>query len=80
VAVFSGLYAYVRHPLSIGEVLAAAGVLVFRFSAANIFLFLLFLACQVYRAVLEEKKLASSFPEYATYRERTGAFFPRSQR
>ncbi len=78
--VFSGLYAYVRHPLYIGEVLAAAGVLVFRFSAANIFLFLLFLACQIYRAVLEEKKLVAAFPEYADYRERTGAVFPRSQR
>jgi protein-S-isoprenylcysteine O-methyltransferase Ste14 len=78
--VYTGLYSYVRHPLYLGEAVAAAGVLVFRFSPANIFLFLLFIACQAYRAALEEKKLVSVFPEYAAYRLRTGAFFPRLQR
>jgi protein-S-isoprenylcysteine O-methyltransferase Ste14 len=68
----------VRHPLYIGEALAAAGVLIFRFSPANIFLFMLFIVCQVYRAILEEKKLVSVFPEYREYRKRTGALFPRS--
>ncbi|HEX9020726.1 MAG TPA: isoprenylcysteine carboxylmethyltransferase family protein [Nitrospirota bacterium] len=78
--VFTGLYAYVRHPLYIGEAIATAGVLVFRFSAANVFLFLLFLACQAFRAALEEKKLLSAFPEYRSYRRRTGAFLPRTLR
>jgi protein-S-isoprenylcysteine O-methyltransferase Ste14 len=76
--VFTGLYAYVRHPLYVGEIVAAAGVLVFRFSPANVFLFLLFVACQMFRATLEEKKLLSAFPEYGEYRQRTGAFLPRS--
>ncbi len=76
--VFTGLYAYVRHPLYLGEIVAAAGVLVFRFSPANVFLFLLFVACQMFRATLEEKKLLSAFPEYREYRQRTGAFFPRA--
>ena len=75
--VFTGLYAYVRHPLYIGEGLAASGVLVFRFSMANLVLHVLFIACQVYRAALEEKKLISVFPEYRQYRKRTGAVFPR---
>jgi protein-S-isoprenylcysteine O-methyltransferase Ste14 len=78
--VFTGLYAYVRHPLYIGEAVATAGVLVFRFSAANVFLFLLFIICQIFRGALEEKKLLSVFPEYAAYRERTGAFLPRAPR
>ncbi|MGC1453626.1 MAG: isoprenylcysteine carboxylmethyltransferase family protein [Nitrospirota bacterium] len=76
--VFTGLYAYVRHPLYLGEIVAAAGVVVFRFSPANVFLFLLFVAGQMFRATLEEKKLLSAFPEYGEYRQRTGAFLPRS--
>ena len=52
--VFSGLYAYVRHPLYIGEAAATARVLVFRFSPANLVLYVLFIVCQVYRAILEE--------------------------
>lgn len=78
--VFTGLYSYVRHPLYIGETIATAGVLVFRFSPANVFLFLLFVACQTFRAALEEKKLLAVFPEYREYRRQTGAFFPRSLR
>ena len=78
--VFTGLYAYVRHPLYIGEAIATAGVLVFRFSPANLILYILFVVCQVYRATLEEEKLISVFPEYQRYRKRTGAVFPRSLR
>jgi len=78
--VFTGLYAYVRHPLYLGEIVATAGVLVFRFSLINGFFYVLFIVCQVYRAVLEEEKLISVFPEYQQYRKRTGAFFPRSLR
>ena len=76
--VFTGLYAYVRHPLYIGEAVATGGILVFRFSLANLFFYVLFIGCQVYRAMLEEEKLISVFPEYRQYRKRTGAFFPRS--
>ncbi len=76
--VFSGLYAYVRHPLYAGEIAATAGVLVFRFSVVNAFLLLLFVLCQAYRAALEEQKLLSLFPDYEKYRQSTGAFFPRA--
>jgi protein-S-isoprenylcysteine O-methyltransferase Ste14 len=75
--VFTGLYAYVRHPLYIGEAVATGGILIFRFSLANLFFYALFICCQVYRAILEEEKLISVFPEYLQYRNRTGAFFPR---
>jgi protein-S-isoprenylcysteine O-methyltransferase Ste14 len=75
--VVTGLYAYVRHPLYVGEIVASTGILVFRFSAANAFLLLLFVLCQIYRAALEEQKLLSAFPEYGHYRQKTGAFFPR---
>lgn len=75
--VFDGPYRYVRHPLYLGEALAVSGVLLFRFSAANVLLFFLFLFCQAVRARFEEKKLLSVFPEYGEYRRRTGAFFPK---
>jgi len=78
--VFKGLYAYVRHPLYIGEAIAVSGVLVFRFSPANVVLYVLFIVCQVYRAILEEQKLISVFPGYLQYRKKTGAVFPRSLR
>jgi protein-S-isoprenylcysteine O-methyltransferase Ste14 len=74
--VVSGLYSYVRHPLYLGEVIATAGVLMFRFSSANAFLFLFFVSCQGFRAALEEKKLRAVFPEYREYCRRTGAFLP----
>jgi protein-S-isoprenylcysteine O-methyltransferase Ste14 len=70
----------VRHPLYIGEIIATAGVLVFRFSPVNAVLFVLFALCQIVRADLEEKKLLSVFPEYEQYRRTTGAFFPRFPR
>ena len=78
--VFTGLYAYVRHPLYVGETVATAGILVFRFSPVNVVLFVLFVLCQMARAALEEKKLLSVFPEYEEYRRTTGAFFPRFPR
>jgi len=75
--VSTGLYAYVRHPLYAGEIVAAMGVLLFRFSPANVVLLLLFITGQAYRASLEERKLLSAFPGYERYRKNTGAFFPR---
>ncbi|MFO0754449.1 MAG: isoprenylcysteine carboxylmethyltransferase family protein [Thermodesulfovibrionales bacterium] len=77
VPVFDGPYRYVRHPLYLGEALATLGVLVFRFSPLNVFLFALFLWCQTVRARFEERKLTAAFPEYGDYRKRTGAFFPK---
>lgn len=79
-AVFTGPYAYVRHPLYVGEVVATAGVLVFRFSPVNAVLFALFVVSQIARAALEEKKLLSVFSAYEDYRRNTGAFFPRFPR
>ncbi|HEY6009966.1 MAG TPA: isoprenylcysteine carboxylmethyltransferase family protein, partial [Nitrospirota bacterium] len=79
-AVFTGPYAYVRHPLYVGEIVATAGVLVFRFSPVNAALFVLFIVSQIVRAALEEKKLLSVFPAYEDYRRKTGAFFPRFPR
>lgn len=78
--VFSGIYRHVRHPLYLGEIIATAGVLLFRFSLFNVMLTTLFIVLQVFRSRIEEKKLLSAFPEYDGYRRKVGAFFPKFRR
>ncbi|OIP61503.1 MAG: hypothetical protein CO150_10330 [Nitrospirae bacterium CG_4_9_14_3_um_filter_53_35] len=75
--VYRGIYAYIRHPLYLGEMIATAGVLIFRFSNINMVLTLLFVLGQKIRAGIEEKKLIHAFPEYLEYRKKTGGFFPK---
>lgn len=75
--VYRGIYAYIRHPLYLGEMIATVGVLIFRFSIINIILTLLFILGQKIRAGIEEKKLIHAFPEYLEYRKKTGGFFPK---
>ncbi|MBN2373861.1 isoprenylcysteine carboxylmethyltransferase family protein [bacterium] len=72
-----GIYSKVRHPLYAGELLHLFGIaMLFNNTAAyGLFVFLFFM--QSLRAVLEEKKLSSHFPEYETYKDRTGFFFPK---
>ena len=64
-----GIYKYIRHPLYVGEIISYLGVLLMRFSLVNVLIFLLFTACQVIRARIEERKLESIFPEYAEYKK-----------
>lgn len=59
-----GPYRLVRHPIYTGELITAASVAAWRFSALNIALFLILAAGQLGRARLEERKLRESFPEY----------------
>lgn len=75
--VYTGVYQHIRHPLYLGESVATLGVLFFRCSKANIFLTALFIACQAFRAHLEERKLMAAFPSYREYRKRTGAVLPK---
>jgi protein-S-isoprenylcysteine O-methyltransferase Ste14 len=66
-----GPYRLVRHPVYLGEMLAAAAVAFIRLSPINILLLLLFFAVQVYRSRMEEAKLRRVFPEYADYAGRS---------
>jgi protein-S-isoprenylcysteine O-methyltransferase Ste14 len=63
----SGPYRWVRHPVYLGEVLAAAAVVVWRWSILNLFLFVLFVIIQLLRARWEEEKLLRVFPEYRRF-------------
>jgi protein-S-isoprenylcysteine O-methyltransferase Ste14 len=74
--VTGGVYRFVRHPVYAGQIVAAAGVLAWRFAWANALVFAAFVAIQAARAVLEERKLARVFPAYAEYARRTARFVP----
>ena len=72
-----GVFRFVRHPLYCGHIIMFFGSMLLRLSAATVLLYLLFLAGQVFRARIEERKLEGAFADYAGYRERTGMFIPR---
>jgi protein-S-isoprenylcysteine O-methyltransferase Ste14 len=72
----AGAYRVVRHPLYLGELVAAVGVLLPVLSVGTATVFGAFCLCQGMRAVLEERVLVGRFPEYAAYRRRTPALVP----
>ena len=72
----SGPYAAVRHPLYVGEAVAAVGMVVGGFSWPGLMLVAIFTTLQVFRAVHEEALLATVFSEYDGYRSTTPRFIP----
>jgi protein-S-isoprenylcysteine O-methyltransferase Ste14 len=62
--VTKGPYRLVRHPVYLGEMLAAASVTVWRWSWVNAAILALFVAVQMLRAHWEESKLQKTFPAY----------------
>lgn len=75
--VYTGIYKYIRHPIYLGEILATAGILLFRCSKINIILTLLFIVLQMARSRIEERKLTAVLPDYRDYMQKTGAFLPK---
>ena len=73
--VTSGPYRYVRHPVYLGEILAALAVTVWRLSLLNFLVFGLFVAIQLFRARMEEEKLGRNFSEYADYKNQAWWFW-----
>ncbi|MDO9068497.1 MAG: methyltransferase [Deltaproteobacteria bacterium] len=65
--VTGGPYRWVRHPIYLGEMLTAGGVLVWRFSPENLVIFIIFVLVQILRARWEEGKLTKTFPEYKDF-------------
>jgi protein-S-isoprenylcysteine O-methyltransferase Ste14 len=74
--VTSGAYGIVRHPLYLGEFVAACGLVLPVLTPWSALVFGIFCWCQVARAVLEERVLSRVFAEYADYRRRTPAVLP----
>jgi len=71
-----GPYGIVRHPVYLGELGACGGLVLAAPTAWNLAVAALFAAAQAVRMRLEERALASEFPEYATYALTTPALIP----
>lgn len=76
--VTSGPYRFLRHPIYLGHVLQMAGLLLAHGSLLVTALVAAHLALTLYRARLEEDRLAEHSVLYREYRLRTGFLFPRS--
>lgn len=73
----SGIYRFIRHPLYASHFVIFLVYTLLHFHAVTAALYVAFVAGQTLRARIEERKLASAFPEYEDYRRNTGMFFPR---
>ena len=72
-----GPYRVVRHPVYLGEIVSAVGLLLARPSAVIALIFLAFVGLQCWRALFEERALASAFPEtYPAYAASAGRLMP----
>jgi len=72
----SGPYRFVRHPIYLGQLIAATGVFLGRCVFWEGLVLAAFASVQVARAVLEERKLLRATPGYAEYRARTWMLVP----
>jgi protein-S-isoprenylcysteine O-methyltransferase Ste14 len=71
-----GPYAWVRHPLYLGEIVSTFGTVIAAWSVGALALWVALCALQVYRAVREEQVLLGALPGYGAYRSRTAALIP----
>lgn len=74
--VTSGAYRLVRHPIYLGELVAAMGALLPVLAPATTLIFAVFCLSQIARAVLEERTMSAAFSQYEEYRRRTPALVP----
>jgi protein-S-isoprenylcysteine O-methyltransferase Ste14 len=71
-----GPYAWVRHPLYLGEIVSTLGTVIAAWSAGAVLLWLALCGLQVYRAFREERVLLGALPGYGAYRANTAALIP----
>jgi protein-S-isoprenylcysteine O-methyltransferase Ste14 len=73
-----GPYRLVRHPVYLGELISAVGLLVAKPHPIIVLLFAAFVALQYGRTVYEERALTAAFSEeYPSYAQRVGRLIPR---
>jgi len=75
--VMDGPYRQVRHPMYLGYLCFFTGFALVNFSLAYFLLVPAHIALLLYRARLEEARLAESSPEYREYQKHTGFIFPK---
>ena len=71
-----GPYRVVRHPVYLGELGAAAGLVAGAPTARNLIAMAALVAAQLVRMRLEERALERAFPEYAAYAAHTPRLLP----
>ena len=74
--VTSGPYRFMRHPVYVGEMVAALGLVVWAATIPKTLVFVALAGCEVYRALQEESLLNRAFPEYGEYASKTARFIP----
>ena len=71
-----GLYKYVRHPIYSGIIITMIGFSLFTTSLSRLIITLVTYVFFYIKADYEEKLLANKFPEYPSYKKRTGKIWP----
>jgi protein-S-isoprenylcysteine O-methyltransferase Ste14 len=66
-----GPYRIVRHPIYLGEIISGAGLVLALPGWFSLAVLLTFIAAQLYRTRIEEEVLASAFPDYEAYTQKT---------
>jgi protein-S-isoprenylcysteine O-methyltransferase Ste14 len=74
--VMTGPYRWIRHPLYLGEIIAAIAAVLANPGLWPVVTLLPFVCVQLLRAHFEEQLLVRTFPQYAAYRMRTWRLIP----
>jgi protein-S-isoprenylcysteine O-methyltransferase Ste14 len=75
--VMRGPYRLVRHPVYLGEIISAIGLLLAKPHPLIVLIFVAFVALQFWRTVYEERALSSAFPdEYPAFARRVPRLIP----
>ena len=73
----TGPYAYIRHPMYVGNILTITGLGLLLSTPVALVLSLVISALQVCRARYEDRLLSSTFVDYGAYMSQVNAFIPR---
>ena len=72
-----GVFSRIRHPLYLSHFITFAAICLLNLTWRHALVFGIYVAGQVIRARMEERKLLETYPEYTEYQAMTGMFFPK---